>query len=144
LLVPLTSTCVPTSKIAAVTGAPTGNSPRTVGRDAELVDLVARGDAGLLEGAELGLGHPRLLLLGVADLKRGVTVALDGPVGGDVVAGDVQHGHGDPCAVVGEDLGHANLFGDNSELEIHGLVSDRVTASFTLACEERGARGRAV
>jgi hypothetical protein len=39
------------------------------GGDAELADLAARGDAGLLEEAELGLGGPRLLLLGEADLQ---------------------------------------------------------------------------
>src|SRR5690606_12307811 len=48
-----------------------------VGGDAEFLNFAAGGDSRGLELAELGLAHPRGLLLVEADLQRGVAVSLD-------------------------------------------------------------------
>src|SRR4051794_6244330 len=80
---------------------------------AELLDLAVRAGVGLLEVAELGLRE--VLLLGGAEreLHGLVAVALMRADAGHRAGPGLEHGHALDGAVLEEDLGHAELLGED-------------------------------
>src|SRR3954452_12070414 len=93
---------------------------------AELLDLAVRAGVGLLEVAELGLGDV-LLLAGVErELDGLVAVALVRADAGDRAGAGLEHGDALDGAVLEEDLGHAELLGEDrrhgsaeADLDVH-------------------------
>src|SRR4051812_26017072 len=80
---------------------------------AELLDVAVRAGVGLLEVAQLGLGEV-LLLAGVErELDGLVAIALMRADAGDRTGTGLEHGDALDGAVLEEDLGHAELLGED-------------------------------
>src|SRR5262249_17386877 len=82
--------------------------------DAELAQRAAGFHPGLGEMTGERLAHAAGAALAERDLYGGIAVLLGGLDLGDAVVGDVEHGHRQRIAVVGEDARHADLAADQS------------------------------
>ncbi len=81
--------------------------------EAKLDELLARGDAGLLEVSEFGLGHGRVATHAPRDLHRGVTLFFGSLYLDDASWADAYHRHRYGPVLVIPDLGHAHLLADD-------------------------------
>ncbi len=107
LLVPMTSTFLPASKMSTAISWPSAVLGGVVGAD--LGDVAARRDARLLEVAGERLGHLARVDLAVGQLDGAVAVLLRGAQLGDDVGGDLDDGHRDELVARIPDLRHAEL-----------------------------------
>jgi len=106
LLVPTTSTFLPGSKMSTVSSWPRLYSAASA---AQLGEVAARRDAGLLEVAGEGLRHLARVDLAVGDLNGAVAVDLGGAQLRHDVGGDLDDGQGNELVVRVPDLRHAEL-----------------------------------
>src|SRR5205814_1790836 len=83
--------------------------------DAELAHELRRGQVARLELAQRRTRHPPLLHRAVAELDGLVAVAIDGAQLGDRAGPRLDHGHGNPLALLVEELGHSHLLTDQSD-----------------------------
>ena len=110
LEVPETLTFWPTSKASTVTVVA---DRQLAGLVAELRDVAQRRRVGLLEVAELGLGEVLLLDGAERELDGLVAVALVRADAGDRAGAGLEHGDALDVAVLAEELGHAELLGED-------------------------------
>src|SRR5262249_50076276 len=82
---------------------------------AELAQELHRRQVARLELAQCGTRHPSLLRAAVAELDGLVAVALHGAHLGDRAGPRLDHGHGNPLALLVEELGHPHLLTDQSD-----------------------------
>ena len=88
--------------------------------DLELAGLVAKLDqmahrrrVGLLQVTELGFAQMLLARGAESQLDRLIAVALDGADGGHGARAGLQYGHARDRSILAEDLGHAELLGED-------------------------------
>ncbi len=93
---------------------------------AELDDGAHRRRVGLLEVAELGFGEVLLLRQPEGELHGFVAVALGGADRRHRARAGLEHGHARDASVLLEDLGHAELLGEDRG---HRQVARRISMS---------------
>jgi len=101
--------------VAGAHGAARGVAGQIGFGEADLAHEALGLDAGLLEVTHLGLGDAAGLLHIEAQLDGGVAISAFGALElEDAVGAGLDDGAGDDVAVVGEDLGHADLAAEQS------------------------------
>ena len=114
-VVPVTSTSSPSRERRGADHLADLELLERFGRHRKFAQHDARLHTRLREVPGLRLRDARRAALPVRDLDGGVAVGLGRLDLGDAIVGDVENGHRDGLAVVGEHARHANLATDKSE-----------------------------